>query len=98
MTIDKLKQNLTDFGMIELIAPKTTSIMKKGWIKCYDLNDRNFDEFDSFDILIFTENRKFRGDICAPGIATAIGNNEKAKEILLNCINKDLDEGFTFKK
>lgn len=90
----KLRNSLSTWGTIGLKAPKDNNIMKKGWIKRYEIND-SFDEFDSFDLNIFTDKLKLRAELCVPGIAMARNNHALALKILLDCINKDLSDGFT---
>ena len=97
MTIDELKKYASDWGSIEVVAPKNDGLIKKGWIKRYELN-ASFDEFDQFEALIYTDNHKLRGNICVGGMANVINSNERAKALLLECINYDLKEGYTFLK
>ena len=94
ITIEELKTKVNE-GYIRLVSPKRLSYMKKGWIKCYDLDDIDFDEVENFSILIFTEKNKYRGEICAE-YTGMISSHESAIELLLRAINKDLEEGFTF--
>lgn len=94
LTIEELKKHV-DKGYIRLVSPKKLTYMKKGWIKTYDLDDINLDEVLNFDILIFTDKNKYRGQICAERTAM-ISTHKEAVSLLLSTINKDLEDGFTF--